>query len=80
MKNKNLDNTNAFLLGTVIGGVCVSTFQLWLRKKIVDHLIDDINIRTDLLNWVVSEGVYMEVDKFWPMYNEHATFINIVSK
>ena len=55
---------------------------VWFRREtetFVKQMTDEINMRTDLINWLSSEGVYLDAEDFWPAFSERAKFINIVT-
>lgn len=56
--------------------------QIWINEmvKMKKQWIDEVNIRSDLLNWMVDEGIYMDAAEFFPKYQEQAKFINLVTE
>lgn len=67
------------LTGGTLGASLVYFLMLKARKKMVHLVIEDLNLRTDLINWIVSEGVYLEEDDFFSQYKEKAMFVKIVT-
>lgn len=66
-------------LGILIGGLLATSHMLVRRKREVDGLVDEMNLRTELINWVITEGVYLEGEQFFPQFSEKASFINIIT-
>ena len=67
------------IFGMCLGGVLVYDYLSNIQKQLNDRFVDECNLRTDLLNWITTEGIYLEEDEFFPQYTERARFINIVT-
>lgn len=76
----NKDNLIYLGVGMLIGGITISRINQKATQKEVNRLLDEMNIRTDLINWIATVGVYLQADEFWEQYKERAIFINLVSE
>lgn len=77
IKSKN--DYRILTMGIIIGAAIIFDRMQRLRKKQLYRMMDDMNLRTDLLNWVSQEGIYLGADEFFPQFRERATFINLVT-
>jgi len=78
-KEADLICVGAVLGGTVVG---LTTFFVMrnLRKGFVRNLISNMNLKTELLNWVISDGIDMERWEFEREFKERARFLMLVER
>ena len=67
-----------YLLGFTMGYVIATCYMVGTKAELREALIDDINLRTDLINWIVQEGILLDAGEFRTTFAEKAEFINIV--
>lgn len=66
------------LFGVVVGSTYTYMLMRISKQKVVVRMLDDINLRSELLNWITQEGIYLTNEEFFDQFHEKATFINIV--
>lgn len=56
--------------------------EAWVAEmvKMKKQWIEEVNVRSDLLNWMVEEGIYMDGEDFFPQYQEKAKFVNVITE
>lgn len=70
--------TAGLVAGGLIFGSIMYNFMLNGRRAFINRLIEESTLKTELLNWMVEEGIYLEGEEFYPQYQERAKFLNLV--
>lgn len=68
-----------FIVGVAIGFTFGYLYQLGSKIVLKEALDSDIIVRTELINWIVTDGVRLDPDEFRKKFAERATFINIIT-
>lgn len=76
--SENPTRAICFSLGWLLGGIGTYFLLMGARRDLILKMLDDVNLRTDLINWIVTVGVYLPEEEFTQQFQEKATFINIV--
>lgn len=72
---------NFFLVGMTIGGLIIGGFTFimmrGLHRQYLRKLVSSVNLKTELINWIITDGVNLDRWEFEKEFNERAKFVII---
>lgn len=51
--------------------------SLNILAEVIQKQSEELALKTEFINWLIAEGIYLEAEEFFPICTEKAKFINI---